>query len=282
MLRRAVTTAAIVACLANVARAEDDSGQKTPGKPNTVQGLWRGFWGGGEAGGVIRLPAMAELFIEGDIVRMRGFPHVGRVDGTIRIDERTSKITVTPKAKAADQPAAQDLEYTYDLKDDKLTLTGAGQATLSMERRPISRDALPRINVDLVTVTGIDDAGELLLAESTELESAKPAAAAYFSPHESKLTTKDATAFLVQQEGLKKISLTEARALLRRPRLVAIASRQDLPRPPDPWGSELLKDVGPIQPDSDAGLKTLARLLRPGLLVFVLSEHQNRPQYPRP
>ncbi|HJT33047.1 MAG TPA: hypothetical protein VJ783_13480 [Pirellulales bacterium] len=225
---------------------------------------------------------MAELFIEGDIVRMRGFPHVGRIDGTIRIDERTNTIAITPQAKAADQPAAKALEYTYDLMGDKLALTGAGQATLSMERRRISRDPLPRIKLDFVTVTGIDDAGDLLLAESSELEAAEPTTAAYFSPHESKLTTKDATAFLVQQEGLKKVSLTEARALLRRPRLVAIAYRQDLPRPPDPWGSELLKDIGPVQPDSDAGLKTLARLLRPGLLVFVLSEFQNKPQYPPP
>lgn len=228
------------------------------------------------------LPAMAELFIEGDTARMRGFPNVGRIDGTIRIDDRTKKIAITPQAKASNQPAAKALEYTYDLKGDKLTLSGADQAAISMDRQRVERDALPRLKVDFVTATGIDDAGDLLVTEYTELEAAQPTAATYFSSHESKLTTKEGTAFLVQKDGLKKISLTEARALLRRPRLVAITCRQDSPQPPDLSGSELFKDIGPIQPDSDAGLKSLARLLQPGLLVFVLSEFQNRPQYPRP
>lgn len=282
MLRRAVKMVVIAACLGSIAHAQDAAGQKPSGERNAIQGLWRGFWGGGEANGVTRLPAMAELFIEKETVRMRGFPHVGRIDGKVRIDERNKKIAIAPQTKAADQPAATALEYTYEVKGDKLMLTGVGQATLSMERRRIERDAIPRIKVDFVTATGIDDAGTLFVTEYTALEAAEPTAASYFSPNESKLTTKEATAFLMQKEGLKKISLTEARALLRHPRLVAITYRQDSPQPPDLWGSELFKSIGPVQPDSDAGLKTLERLLRPGLLVFVLSEYQNRPQYPRP
>lgn len=280
MLRLAVKMVVTAACLGSIAHAQDAAGQKRSGKPGEIQGLWRGFWGGGGADGVIMLPAMAELFIEEETVRMRGFPHVGRIDGKIRIDERNKKIAITPQTKAADQPAAKALEYTYELKGDKLILSDAGQATLSMERRRIERDATPRIKVDFVTAT--DDAGDLLVTDYNVLESAEPTAATYFSPHGSKLTTKEATAFLVQKEGLKKISLTEARALLRHPRLVVITYRQDSPQPPDLWGSELFKDIGPVQPDSDAGLKTLARLLRPSLLVFVLSEYQNRPQFPPP
>ena len=281
MLRRAVKIVAIVACLANAAHAEDATGKKPSEKASALQGLWHGFWGGGEADGVIMQPAMAELFVEGDIVRMRGFPKVGSVDGKLRIDERKNKIAIVPQARAADQPA-KALEYTFDLKGDKLTLSRADEAAVTLERKRLDREAFPRIKVDFVAATGIDEAGDLLVTDYTPLEAAEPTAAKYYRPYESKLKTKEATAFLVQKEGLKKISLSEARALLRDPKLVAITYRQDIPEPPVLPSGELFKDSGPIQPDSDAGLKTLARLLRPPLLLFVLSEFENRPQHPQP
>lgn len=277
MLRRAVKIFAIVACLANAAHAEDAKPSKNT---SAIQGLWHGFWGGGEADGVIMQPAMAELFVEGDIVRMRGFPKVGSVDGKLRIDERKNKIAIAPQSKAAGRPAAKALEYTFDLKGDRLTLSGADQAAVTLERKRLQREAFPRIKVDFVAATGIDETGDLIVTDYTPLEAAEPLAATYFRACESKLKTKEAAVFLVQKEGLKKVSLSEARAALREPKLVAITYRQDIPEPPVLPSGELFKDSGPIQPDSDAGLKTLARLLRPPLLLFVLSEFENRPRHP--
>lgn len=279
MLRRAVKILAIVACLANAAHAEDAKPTK---KTSAIQGLWHGFWGGGEADGAFMLPTMAELFIEEDIVRLRGFPKVGSIDGKLRIDERKKKIAIAPQGKADGQPASKTLEYTYHLKGDKLTLSGAGQASVTLERKRLDRDAIPRIKVDFLTATGIDEAGDLHVTEYTPLKAAEPSAAIYFRPYESKLKTKEATVFLVQKEGLKKISLSEARAVLREPKMVAVTYRQDIPEPPVLPSGELFKDIGPIQPDSDAGLKTLERLLRPPLLLIVLSEFENSPRHPPP
>jgi hypothetical protein len=82
--------------------------------------------------------------------------------------------------------------------------------------------------------------------------------------------------FLVQETGLKKIAMAEARGLIRNTTLVAVSYRQD-DQPLPPQFHELWKDMGPLPPDSDAVQQTFTRMLRPGTLVFVLSARENLP-----
>jgi hypothetical protein len=78
---------------------------------------------------------------------------------------------------------------------------------------------------------------------------------------------------------LKKVTIDEARKLIRKSTPVAVTYRHD-DRPPAPIreDSELCKEMGSPLPDSKAVRQTLARILGPGTLVFILSARENVPQ----
>jgi hypothetical protein len=271
MLCRALSIAVVAGSIVSILLADDPVPANTPSGRASIEGLWQGFWGGGEADGVIRLPAMAELFIEGDRVEARGLPNIGSLIGRIRADDTIKTIRMTPKANAPDQPAPKPLDFTYQIKDDRLTLVDAEKRPISFARRSITRDALANTELEIVTANGIDDAGNLLVTEFTVLKRDE-AEGFYFNPHDGKRPIKDVNVLLVQRDGLKKISVNQARAVIHDPMPVAITYRpHEPPLPPELGGGELFKDFGRAQPDSDAVLKTLSRVLRPGTLVFVLS-----------
>ena len=276
MLSRAFSSAAVVIYMASVSLADEDASTKAPSEPPSIEGLWQGSWGGGEADGAIMTPVLAELFIQGNRVEARGLPNVGSLSGRIRIDNAAKAVRITPNVEA-NQPAAKPMDFAYRIEDDRLTLTDSEKRAISFGRCRIERDALANVTVEFVASTGIDEAGNLLVTEVTVLRG-NGIAQTYFNPHETKLKTKQATVLMVQKAGLKEISLKEARALIQDSTPVAIVYRPgDRPLPQNLFCSELFRDLGPAAPDSDAVIRTVARILRPGALLFVLSSKENVP-----
>jgi hypothetical protein len=269
-----VAIAAIVGCLGAVSFADDEEASERPsGESNTIEGFWQAWWGGGVADGVGRQPVLGELFVRGDRVEVRHLPGLGSLSGSIRLDAEEKRIRITRKAQAADQPP-EVLNFGYEIKDDKLTLTDGGKVVVVLDRRPIERDPLAHARVEIIAASGIDEAGELLVTEFAALNG-DVADVPYFVPHEGKRVIKEATILLMQKAGPKSISAAEARALIQEPTPVMIAYRHD--NRPLPAASELLNEAGPAQPDSDAVLKTLSRVLRPGTLIFILPQQQVLP-----
>ena len=80
----------------------------------------------------------------------------------------------------------------------------------------------------------------------------------------------------MQETGSKKLSVDEARGMIRGATPVAVAYRHDDQPAPHQF-HELWKDMGSAPPDGDAVLQTFSRILRPETLVFVLSSRENAP-----
>jgi hypothetical protein len=203
-----------------------------------------------------------------------GFPNVGRLAGTVRFDVAARRMHVTP-ATEPDQPPPETIDYAYEINGDELTLVGGDEVSISFERHRVTQHPLANAHVEFVAADGINDAGELLVTEFTALEAGR-ASAIYFQPVSRSLATGEATVFLVQENGLKEVTLDDARRLIRESMPVVVAYRQD-DRPPWEGLHELWKEVGPPMPESDAVAGTFFRLLRPGTLVFVLSARENLP-----
>lgn len=129
--------------------------------------------------------------------------------------------------------------------------------------------------IEFVAATEINDAGDLLVTEFTVLRAGRTGAT-YFQPANRSLKTAQATVLLVQDAGLKAVTLDEARRLIRVTTPVAVSYRQE-DRPAPHQFHELWKDMGPSPPDSAAVRQTFARMLRPGTLVFILSARENVP-----
>jgi hypothetical protein len=85
---------------------------------------------------------------------------------------------------------------------------------------------------------------------------------------------EEATVLLVQETGWKKVTVDEARRLIREATPVVVAYQDD-ERPAVSQPDTLRKGMGPARPDSEAVARTFARVLRPGTLVFILSRREN-------
>ncbi|HEV3344502.1 MAG TPA: hypothetical protein VG125_29265 [Pirellulales bacterium] len=274
---RAIATSIVVffgAIGASARSFADEAPEQPSGAPNAIDGLWQAWWGGGiGADGVGRQPVLGEFFVRGDRLEVRHLPNLGSLSGSIRADAREKRIRITRKAAVADQPP-EVLNFAYEIKDDKLTLIDNGKILIALVRCRMEQDPLAHTQVEIVAATGIDEAGELLVTEFTALKG-EAADVPYFRPHEGRRELKEATVLLVQKAGLKSISAGEARALIDGPTPVVIAHRYD--DRPLPAASEIFSEVGPAQPDSDAVLKTLSRVLRPGTLIFILPKQVTLP-----
>ena len=237
-----------------------------------IEGLWYGSWGGGDRNGVVYQPVMAELFVAGDHVELCGFPNVSRLTGSVRFDASAKRMRITPTAVAGGQPA-KAIDYAYQIEADELTLIDSDKSRLTLERQPVVRDPLADVRVDLVAASGINAAGDLLVTEFTMLRAGR-AGTAYFRPRSSPLKTRQAAVFLVEEAGLKKVTIAEARGLIREATPVVVTYRRDdeLPRR---GFHRLWSEAGKPVPDSEAVLRTFSRVLRPGTLVFVLSAREN-------
>jgi hypothetical protein len=265
---------ATVSCSGEEAHKDRASDSKAPvSDSNAIEGLWFGSWGGGEHDGVVFQPVMAELFIKGAQLELCGFRGVSKLTGTVRFDTKAKQMQITPKAEADGQPPPKSIDYAYEIKGDKLTLTDGGKVSISLQRRPVAQNPLANAQVEFVAAAGINDAGDLLVTEFTELQAGQ-AGATYFQPENRSLKTKQATVFLVQETGLKKVTVNDARGLIRESTPVVVTYRPD-DRTSPAQAHELWKEMGALMPDRDAVQQTYSRILKPGTLVFVLSAREN-------
>jgi hypothetical protein len=251
--------------------ARHDAAPQPAADAAALDGLWTGAWGGGMRDGVVFQPVIAELVVKGDRVELAGFRTVGRLSGTVRVDAAARRLRITPAA-AAGRPAPAAVEFAYELKGDDLTLTDADKVPVSFSRVRVAANPVADARVELVAAAGFTDAGELLVTEYTVLR-AGPPDATFHHPETRKRSTKGAAVFVVEDAGLKKVTLDDARRLVKEAAPVVVTYRAD-DRPPS--GSHTLwTDEGPAPPDGAAVGRTLARVLRPGTLVFVLSAREN-------
>jgi len=276
MIRSNIPGTAVAVGLMIVMCAGGTAFQDAVSDANAIEGLWSGAWGGGQRDGVVFQPVKAELLIQGDHVELNGFRNASRLTGTVRVDVRAKRIHITPTPEAGGQPAPKAIEYAYDIKADELTLTDSEKTSISLQRLRVAQNPLANARVELVAATEINKAGDLLVTEFTVLRAGR-AGVNYFQPQERSLKTKQATVYVAQETGLKKITVDEARGRIRSSTPVVVAYRPN-DRTSPPQFHELWTDLGSPMPDSDAVWQTYARLLRPGTVIFVLSARENIPQ----
>jgi hypothetical protein len=282
MMRHNLRMMAMAVCLVGVARsgavAPDDpaansSAPVRASKP--IEGLWSGSWGGGDRDGVVFQPVIAELFIKGDHVELCGFRNPSRLTGTVRFDAIAKQMHMTPTAEAAGKSAPKTIDFGYEIKGDQLTLFDSDRISITLQKHRALENPPANANLELVAATGINDAGDLLVTEFTVLRVGRTGAT-YFQPENHSLKTKQSTVLLIQETGLKKVSVDEARGLIRKSMPVAVTYWHD-DLPPPHQLHELWKEMGSPAPFSDAVSQTLSRTLRAGTLVFVLSARENAP-----
>jgi hypothetical protein len=272
MLRVLAGMLAFTLCLA-IAAYSGAQPQEASKDDDAVQGLWIGSYGGGERNGVTFQPAIAELFVRGDHIEVHGYPST--VTGILRLDPKFKQMRISVSEESNGKSTTKTLSYDYQVKGNELTVTESGKTPITFRRRDAVQAPLANAQVELVTATGIDKAGDLLVTEFSELEAGQ-VRATYFEPRKRSLSTQKATVLVVQKTGCKKISLDEARGLIRAPLTVVIAYRQD-DRQPSNRPYNLSKEMGSAAPDGEAVGRTLSGVLQPGTLVFVLSANENRP-----
>lgn len=240
-----------------------------PSDSKALEGLWSGTWGAGERDGVVFQPVIAELFIEGDRVELYGFRNVNRLLGTIRVDASAGQVRMAHAEESGDQPARRTIVYTYQLKGDDLTLVDSGGTAIVLQRIHVLKDPIGNAGLELVAATGINDAGELLVTEFTELRIGR-SGATYFKPVNRSLKTTQAVVGVVEESGWRKITIAQARRRIQEPTAVAILYKRDdhsLPK----QTHNLWKESAAPGADSEAVWRTLSQTLRPGTLVFLLA-----------
>jgi hypothetical protein len=261
----------VAVCLLGVSCYADVAAQEPAPDAKAMEGLWSGFWGGWIHGEPRYRPTKAEFFLNGDHVELLSFPGVEKLTGSVRVDTCARQMHITPLTEAGAK-APKTVVLTYEVKEDRLKLTG-GNGSVTLQRDPVARDPSANVQVELVTATGINEAGALLVTEYTRFRVGQ-VKATYFQPEKRSLITKEATLLLVQETGWKKVSVDEARRLIREATPVVVAYQDD-ERPAVSQPDTLRKGMGPARPDSEAVARTLARVLRPGTLVFILSRREN-------
>jgi hypothetical protein len=272
---RSLRLLAVALYLATGSACNSLAADPTTDDRDAVAGLWSGSWGLYiSPSGVVHQPVIAELVVKGDRVELDGFPDVGRLAGTIRFDTRARQIRIVPAVKPG-SPAAMEIVYGYEVKGDKLTLTGKDKRSIDFSRCGVAQVGMANAAVQLLPAAGINGDGDLLVTEFVRVRAGQ-AGETLFEPSERKLKTATATILVVQEAGLKKINVDEARRLIRGATPVAVAYRE----PDRAFGNQQHKiwnQVGPVLPDSEAVARTFSRLLRPGTLVFVLAATENAP-----
>lgn len=238
--------------------------QAASGSP--LEGLWTGSWGGGEqADGIVMQPVIAELLIVGHRIELKGFPKVSDVRGTIAEDSSNGRLTVTTAT------GNESHSFSYKLAGNTLTLSEDNGIAVSLERYGVPHTAPVNLKADLVPAT-IDDAGNLVVTEFTELH-ARSSEARLFRPHSRTIKTADATVMRVDQDRLSTITVNEARQAIPEGAPVVVIFRP-VANVSTPYDPSLLESSGLPAPTGASAMQTLARILRPGTLVFVVPNEE--------
>jgi hypothetical protein len=172
----------------------------------------------------------------------------------------------TPK----DKPRQKSVNFSYVRSGEMLTLKiGENDKHLSLKRIAVKQAPFANLNVHFETARGIDTEGNLLVTtyDTIQVGDRGPELHAPFS---SVRVLANANIYQVEENGAKEITVEEVGRLLGNPTPVVVASRGA--RKAKPRGWDLSNRLGKLHADSEAGLKTLTRLLRPGTLVFVLPD----------
>ncbi len=254
------------------------SAQAAPEKAPTseLEGFWSGSWGGGMRGETVFQPVLAELLVEGDRVEMLGFRSAGRLSGTLRVDPAAKQVRITPTPPPGERSAAQSLIFSYKLQGQELTLRDRDDVPVTLHRQPLAKRPAANVPLELVATEGLDDAGNLLVTRFTVLRGG-PTNAVYHQPAPATLNTRDAVVLLVLESSLKRLTVEEARPLIRKSLPVAVAYRAN---PASALGMlpALLQNRGEASPEGEAASQTLLHTLRPGTLVFVLPAEERLPK----
>jgi hypothetical protein len=275
----AAVTLAGMGCSGDTDPPPSDAARESPADPvaaSPLDGLWAGSWGGGEQGGAIFQPVLAELWVRDGRAELAGFPDVGRLAGMFDVDARSGRVRITPTNDTAEGAPPQALEFGYELDVDALTLTDGGGREIVFQRRHVVQRPAANTRAELVTVTGLTAAGDLTIVEYGALALGE-SGVAFYEPRERSLTMRGASALLVGEEGVSEITQEDARGRLREPASAVILYHAD-DVPPADGSYTLWRDLGPPPPNGDAVRQTLARVVRPGTLVFVVSARENVPQ----
>jgi hypothetical protein len=204
---------------------------------------------------------------------MHNFREATELTGTVRLDASAKRLHITPLAKAGAQSAPRSIDYVYQLRADELTLTGAGKSSITLHRFQAPEIRLANTQVEFVAASGFNDAGKLLVSRVAVRRKGR-AGVAYLQDEIWSCNTRDALVFLAQEKGLKKITLAEARGLIRKSTPVVVTYRE-VQRPSSPPPERPWKEMGLPTPDSPAALRIIERIVRPGTLVFVLASRQS-------
>ncbi|MDB5348672.1 MAG: hypothetical protein JWP89_7049 [Schlesneria sp.] len=255
----------MVLVIANVCAAEDGPLADRANVAKQFEGVWSGSWGGGESNGTVFQPVLAEMLIRGDKIELSGFRAADRLWGLVKIDPATKTIKVT-SARTGASPS-KVIEYKYEATPKSLTLTDSDNVSILLQKRQLDLNPLADVRLELVAADGINDEGHLQITEYSALKFGRTDAT-FYEPMIRAFKTSEASIFLCEENGLKKITIDEARKQHQPASPVAIAYRSDLDSA-SKESREFQTRLGSPQPDSDAALKMLGRTLRVGTLVFV-------------
>jgi hypothetical protein len=257
-----------VLMITNVCAAEDGPLADRANVAKQFEGVWFGSWGGGESNGTVFQPVLAEMLIRGDKIELSGFRAADRLWGLVKIDPATKTIKVTSATKV--------IEYKYEATPKSLTLTDRDNVSILLQKRHLDLNPHADVRLELVTAEGINDEGHLQITEYSALKFGRTDVT-FYEPITRAFKTTEASIFLCEENGLKKITIAEARKQHQPASPVAIAYRSDLD-PASKEEREFQTRLGSPQPESEAVLKTLGRTLRVGTLVFVFPARQAVPE----
>lgn len=257
-----------VLVIVNLCSAEDASRADRAHVAKQFDGVWSGSWGGGESNGTVFQPVLAEMLIRGDKIELSGFRAADRLWGLVTIDSVTKTVKITSSSKV--------IEYKYEATPSRLTLTDSDNVSILLQKRQLDLKPLADVRVELVTAEGINNDGQLQITEYSALKFGRTDVT-FYEPMTRAFKTSEASIFLCEANGLKKITVDEARKQHQPTSPVAIAYRSDL-EPAVKEDREFQRRLGPPQPDSEPALSTLSRSLRVGTLVFVFPVRSTVPE----
>lgn len=231
-----------------------------------LEGIWAGSWGGGESDGRILQPVLAKMVLGDGKIELAGFPGVGQAWGLVRVDAAAKAIKIT--TAKTELSASKVLEYRYRFTDQTLEITDGQNPSLTLIKRQLERNPSVDIRIELMSADGINEQGDLMVTQFTELKFGRFAR----TDHESSrltLKTKGGEVFLVENTEMKKLSIDVARKQLKPATVVGVAFQVQRGPMAVPGIAEEVR-LGPPRPEGEAGLKTIAKALRPGTFVFIL------------
>jgi len=165
------------------------------------------------------------------------------------------------------QMAQENLKAAYGGNDGLATV-------ITRLRNELARQQCAQ--VELVAAAGINDAADLVVTEFT-VPRTRRAGATYLKPESRSLKTKQASILLMQEAGWTKVTIDEARGMIHESTPVVITYK-DHDRPYYDQSRGLWNETGPPPQDSEAVWRVFSRILRPEILVFVLSARENASQ----